>query len=260
MHGGGVVRLRLCVLLAALGWDTMETQLIVALDVDTFEEARGLVDALGDSVDIFKIGSQMFTAYGPFVTRYVQAKGKKVFLDLKFHDIPNTVVSAVKSAVSLSVPPTKDPKFAPLFMLTVHTSGGKDMMEAAVKAAKEKAAELKVQRPLIVGVTVLTSQAGDVNTPALVLERARLAKASGLDGVVASVEETALLRKELGKDFIIVTPGIRPSGGDKGDQKRVATPASAIKAGSSYLVVGRPIVKDKDPRQAALAILKEMKT
>jgi orotidine-5'-phosphate decarboxylase len=237
----------------------MNNPLIVALDVDTYEEASKLVDSLGDSVDIFKIGSQMFTAYGPFITRYVQAKGKKVFLDLKFHDIPNTVASAVKSAVSLSVAPNKDPKFAPLFMLTIHTVGGQEMMEAAAKAAREQADKLKVARPLIVGVTVLTSQAPDANTQKTVLERAKLAKASGLDGVVASVEETEMLRKELGKDFVIVTPGIRPAGGDVGDQKRVATPAGAIKSGSSYLVVGRPIVKDNDPRQAALNILKEIK-
>src|SRR5277367_2741526 len=111
-------------------------QLIVALDLDTFEEARQLIDDLADSVEIFKVGSQMFTAYGPFITRYLQSKGKKVFLDLKFHDIPNTVASAVKSAVSLSASPNNDPGFAPLFMLTVHTVGGKEMLEAAVQAAQ----------------------------------------------------------------------------------------------------------------------------
>ncbi len=237
----------------------MKNPLIVALDVDTFEEAFGLVDRLADSVEIFKVGSQMFTAYGPFITRYVQAQGKKVFLDLKFHDIPNTVASAVKSAVSLSVSPNKDPKFAPLFMLTVHTVGGQEMMEAAAKAGVEQAAKLGVARPLIVGVTVLTSEAPSANTNTIVLERARLAKKSGLDGVVASVEESEMIRRELGNDFIIVTPGIRPAGGDVGDQKRVATPAAAIKSGSNYLVVGRPIVKDPDPRQAALNILKEVR-
>src|SRR6059058_2128880 len=113
----------------------MKPQLIVALDVDTFEQARQLIDDLDDSVDIFKIGSQLFTAYGPFITRYLQARGKKVFLDLKFHDIPNTVASAVKSAVSLSVPPNNEKNFAPLYMLTVHTSGGQEMLIAAVKAA-----------------------------------------------------------------------------------------------------------------------------
>src|ERR1700683_2574311 len=130
-----------------------KAQLIVALDLETFEEARKRIDDVGDSVEIFKVGSQMFTAYGPFITRYLQTKGKKVFLDLKFHDIPNTVALAVSSAVGLSVSPNDDPGFAPLFMMTVHTAGGKEMLEAAVKAAQTKAKELKVQRPLVVGVT-----------------------------------------------------------------------------------------------------------
>ena len=219
--------------------------LIVALDVDTLEQAKVLIDELSDSVDIFKIGPHLFTAYGPLITQCVQAKGKKVFLDLKFHDIPNTVANAVKSAVSLKV-----------FMLTVHTQGGKEMLEAAVNAAKEKAAALGVPKPLIVGVTVLTSQPAEAK---VVLERAFLAKDSGLDGVVASVQEAEMIRKSLGKDFVIVTPGIRPSGADAGDQKRTATPAAAIKSGSNYLVVGRPIIADKSPRQAALKILEEIK-
>ena len=188
-----------------------KAQLIVALDVETFEEARVLIDQLDDSVDIFKVGFQLFTAYGPFITRYLQNKGKKVFLDLKFHDIPNTVASGIKSAVGLSVAPSKDPGFAPLFMLTVHTVGGKEMLEAAAKAACEKAQALGVQRPLIIGVTVLTSATKEANMEALVLERAHLAKAAGLDGVVASVEEAAAIRQALGKDFLIVTPGIRPA-------------------------------------------------
>lgn len=234
------------------------SKLIVALDVETFEQARVLIDELADTVDIFKIGSQLFTSHGPFVTRYVQAKGKKVFLDLKFHDIPNTVASAVKSAVGLSVPPNKDPKFAPLFMLTVHTQGGLEMLQAAAKAAKDQAAHLGVARPLIVGVTVLTSDKKEAGLEQKVLERARLAQSAGLDGVVASVEEAALVRQNLGKDFIIVTPGIRPAGSDVGDQKRVATPAVAIQSGSNYLVVGRPIVQAAAPRQAAQEILKEI--
>ncbi len=233
--------------------------LIVALDVDTFEETQKLVDDLADVVDTFKIGSQLFTAYGPFAVRYVQAKGKNVFLDLKFHDIPNTVAAAVGSAVALSVPPGKEKGFAPLFMLTVHTSGGLEMLQAAAHAAKEQAAALKVKRPLIVGVTVLTSQTSEKNTQGLVLERAQLAKAAGLDGVVASVEEAAAIRKTLGKDFVIVTPGIRPAGTQAGDQKRVATPAAAIKSGSDFLVVGRPIVSAPQPRQAALDILNDIR-
>ena len=234
-------------------------QLILALDLETFEEARQLIDDLADSVEIFKIGSQMFTAYGPFITRYLQSKGKKVFLDLKFHDIPNTVASAIKSAVGLSVSPGQDPDFAPLYMMTVHIVGGKEMLEAAAQAAKSQAQALGVARPLIVGVTVLTSTAKEANLEAIVLERARLAKAAGLDGVVASVEEAAMIRRELGPDFLIITPGIRPADASLNDQKRVATPGVAIKQGSNFLVVGRPIIQAKSPRTAALKILEEMK-
>jgi orotidine-5'-phosphate decarboxylase len=221
--------------------------LIVALDVDTLDEAVALVKKLGDSIDIYKIGSQLFTAYGPESVLAVTSLGKKVFLDLKFHDIPNTVANAVTSAVGLN-----------LFMMTVHTIGGREMMEAAVAAARKKAAVLNVPKPVIVGVTVLTSTQKDETTDALVLERATLAKISGLDGVVASVEETEMLRKNLGKDFIIVTPGIRPAGTDKSDQKRTATPREAINQGSSYLVVGRPIVAAASPYDAAVNILNEI--
>ncbi len=241
-------------------------KLILALDVPTFEEARVIVETLGDTVEIYKVGFQLFTSYGPFIVRYLQTQGKKVFLDLKFHDIPNTVASGVSSAVGLSVPVNnaldtkgnKTDKFAPILMMTVHTQGGAEMMQAAADAARKRAAELGVQRPLVVGVTVLTSDAGGGNVSVLVLERAKLAKASGLDGVVASAQEAAMLRKELGKDFVIVTPGIRPADAEAGDQKRVETPASAIKSGSSFLVVGRPIVKAKDPKAAAQAILDEI--
>lgn len=221
--------------------------LIVALDVDTLDEAVALVKKLGDSIDVYKIGSQLFTAYGPQAVLAVTSLGKKVFLDLKFHDIPNTVANAVTSAVGLNV-----------FMMTVHTIGGREMMEAAVAAARKKAAVLNIPKPVIVGVTVLTSTQKDVTTDALVLERATLAKISGLDGVVASVEETEMLRKNLGKDFIIVTPGIRPAGTDKSDQKRTATPREAITKGSSFLVVGRPIVAAASPYDAAVGILKEI--
>ena len=243
-----------------------KSKLILALDVPTFEEARDIVETLGDSVEIYKVGFQLFTAYGPFIVRYLQTQGKKVFLDLKFHDIPNTVASGVSSAVGLSVPVNKaldakgckTDKFAPILMMTVHAQGGAEMMKAAADAAKKMSAQLGVQRPLIVGVTVLTSDAGGGNVSALVLERAKLAQASGLDGVVASAQEAGMLRKELGKDFVIVTPGIRPADAEAGDQKRVETPASAIRSGSSFLVVGRPIVKAADPKAAAQAILAEI--
>ncbi len=223
-------------------------RLIVALDVDTFDEAKRIVDDLGDIVDIFKVGSQLFVAQGPLVVHDLQAKGKKVFLDLKFHDIPNTVAGAVRSAVSLGG----------LFMLTVHAQGGLEMLQAASKAAKEKAAALGVPKPLLIGVTVLTSQAKDVRTNDVVVQRALLAKQAGLDGVVASVEEAALVRGRLGKGFIIVTPGIRPAGTDAGDQKRAATPATAMQSGSDFIVVGRPIIQDPSPRRAALKILEEI--
>ncbi len=225
-----------------------KARLIVALDMETFEDARKLIDDLGDSVAIFKVGSRMFTAHGPLITRYLQSKGKKVFLDLKFHDIPNTVACAVKNAVGLNV-----------FMLTVHTAGGKEMLEAAVLAGRSQAKALGVTRPLIVGVTVLTSTAKDAHVESLVLERAHLAKEAGLDGVVASVEEAALIRRELGADFLIVTPGIRPAQALLNDQKRVATPQEAISQGSNFLVVGRPIIQAPSPRTAVQKILEDMK-
>jgi orotidine-5'-phosphate decarboxylase len=159
----------------------------------------------------------------------------------------------------LSVSPNNDAFFAPLFMLTVHTAGGKEMLEAAALSAYAQAKALGLARPLIVGVTVLTSTDRDANLEALVLERARLAKQTGLDGVVASVEEAALIRRELGEDFLIVTPGIRPAEASLNDQKRVATPQAAIKQGSNFLVVGRPIIQAVSPRAAALKILEEIK-
>jgi orotidine-5'-phosphate decarboxylase len=166
----------------------------------------------------------------------VRKKGGGVFLDLKFHDIPNTVASAVRQAVRLGV-----------MMMTLHVCGGKEMMRRAADAAGEEAAALKVRKPFLVGVTVLTSDTGSGNTLDTVLERAQLAKAAGLDGVVCSVHETAQVRKVCGPDFVIVTPGIRPKGADAQDQKRVATAADAVSAGSTYLVVGRPILEAEDP-------------
>lgn len=252
-------------------------ELIVALDVETLEEVRTLVDALDDKINIYKIGSQLFTACGPAAARFVMARGKQVFLDLKYHDIPNTVASAVRSAVGLvkaverSAPVSKEnaSKIGGLLMFTVHTCGGEAMMWAAAESAKQAAQEFGVPRPLIVGVTVLTSQAessgqgltsagGGDKIGLQVLEWAALARAAGLDGVVASCHEAPAIRREFGNDFVIVTPGIRPAGIDAGDQKRIATPKAAVDSGSSYLVVGRPIVKAADPGQAAAGILKEM--
>lgn len=225
----------------------MKTELIVALDVGTLDEARGLVDTLSPAVKYFKIGSQLFTAYGPEAVRAAACKGAKVFLDLKFYDIPNTVRNAVYAGTSKDV-----------FMMTVHASGGVEMLRAAARGAAERAGELGVPRPLIVGVTVLTSGAGaDVHDT--VLERARTAKEAGIDGVVCSVQETAAVRKESGDSFVIVNPGIRPSGSAAGDQKRIATPAEAARAGASYIVVGRPILEASDPVAAAGAIEREIR-
>lgn len=239
-------------------------QLIVALDVPSFEEARQLIDRLKEVVDIFKVGSQLFTACGPVVIRYISAMGKKVFLDLKYHDIPNTVSSAIESAVSLNqqVHSVNNEKYDShshgIFMLTVHTLGGKEMLKAAQEAAYHKSKEWGVLNPKIVGITVLTSDSETKDIKDIVLTRARLAKESGLDGVVASSQEAMMIRQEFGKDFIIVTPGIRPLGADTQDQKRITTPSEAIHNGSSFLVVGRPIVKAQDPVLATEEILKEM--
>ncbi len=243
-------------------------KLILALDVPSFEEARGIVEMLGDSVAVYKVGFQLFTAYGPFIVRYLQAQGKRVFLDLKFHDIPNTVASGVASAVGLSVPVhealgpegDKTGKFAPLLMITVHTQGGAEMMKAAADAARKRALELKVARPLIVGVTVLTSDAAGGDVSRLVLERAKAAQAAGLDGVVSSAQEAHIVRCEMGQDFVLVTPGIRPRDAEAGDQKRVETPSSALRAGASYLVIGRPILHARDPKKAAYKTLEEMQS
>lgn len=222
----------------------MKPKLIVALDIDQLRDAKRLVETLGPAVDLFKIGSQLFTAYGPEAVRAVEEAGGQVFLDLKFHDIPNTVASAVRSATGLKV-----------FMMTVHASGGEEMIKFAAEASAKRAAELKIEKPRIVGVTVLTSDAAVGNTQQIVAERALLARKAGLDGVVCSVQEAAAVRQACGKDFIIVTPGIRLPEGDRGDQKRVATPANAVAAGSNFLVVGRPVIGAADPLKAAREIL-----
>ena len=241
----------------------LKPQLIVALDADTRKEALVLVDSLAEVVDIFKVGSQLFTACGPDVVKDIIKRGKKVFLDLKFHDIPNTVAYSTSGAVvfsaSVSNQVTHHLNESPgLYMCTVHTSGGKEMLVAAVKAGQEKAKELNVIRPWIVGVTVLTSEEKNDDIQKIVLERARLAKDCGLDGVVASPQEVKLIRNKLGKNFIIVTPGIPSSGDDAGDQKRIATPREAIKNGSNFLVVGRPILQAENPLQVTKQILAEI--
>lgn len=232
---------------------------LVALDVPTAAEATTLAHQLGDAVGGLKIGSQLFTSVGPSIVREMVGAGHKVFLDLKFHDIPNTVAGAVAAATDLGV-----------WMVNVHASGGAAMLAAARKAAEERAAALKQPRPLVIAVTVLTSMdaptlhAVGVSRSPLdqVVHLAQLVRECGLDGVVASPQETAAIRAACGPDFVIVTPGIRGGAAQAkaDDQNRTLTPAEAIRAGSSYLVVGRPITAAQDPRAAALAIRSELQT
>lgn len=231
-------------------------EVIVALDVEERERALGLVMELIPRVRLFKVGSRLFTAEGPSFIREIAARGASVFLDLKFHDIPATVEGSVRAATAMGV-----------MMMTVHTSGGVAMMAAAAKAAADEAKRRRLERPLIVGVTVLTSLsmedlaglfASELNLRGLVLRLAARAREAGLDGVVASVEEAAAIKRELGGGFAVVTPGIRPAGADAGDQKRVATPAAAAASGSDFIVVGRPIIEAPSPLEAAEAIIAEL--
>lgn len=223
-------------------------RLIVALDVDTQAEARSLADRLRGSVGGFKIGSRLFTSHGPSTVEELAARGDRVFLDLKFHDIPHTVAGAVAAATRLGV-----------WMVNVHASGGGAMMRAAREAADGEAARLGRPSPLVIAVTILTSldQAAldEVGVrPGMVeqVERlAALAQAAGLDGVVASPLEIAAIRARCGKGFTIVTPGIRGASDAKGDQSRTMSASEALAAGASYLVVGRPITGADDPRAAA---------
>lgn len=234
-------------------------QLLVALDVDSGARAIDLATQLRDLAGGFKVGSRLFTSEGPDLVRRLVSSGAPVFLDLKFHDIPNTVAQAVEAAVSTGV-----------WMLNVHASGGVPMMQAAARAAAETAGKEGRRRPIVIGVTVLTSMDDatlasiGVQRPLLdqVVTLARMAQDAGLDGVVASPQETAAIRAACGPDFAIVTPGIRgaSAGTSKNDQSRTMGPADAIKAVASYIVVGRPIIAATDPRAAAAAIVDELES
>lgn len=240
----------------------LKERLIVALDVDTLEKAEEIVGALAGKVKFYKIGSQLFTAYGPEAVKMVRSGGGRVFLDLKFHDIPNTAYSATRSGTSIlyAFEPAKSEGvvsrvkeaigFPAVFMMTVHTKGGEAMLKEAARGARERAQELNIARPFIVGVTRLTSDADEGNAKEEVLMAARLAKKSGLDGIVCAAAETKIIRHTFGPDFIIVNPGIRAKGAKADDQKRTATAKEAIEAGASYIVVGRPILEAKDPLKA----------
>jgi orotidine-5'-phosphate decarboxylase len=222
-------------------------RLIVALDVSSAAAAQKIVAAVGDSASCYKVGMQLYTAEGPRVVRDLVASGRRVFLDLKYHDIPNTVAAAVCEAAGLGVS-----------MLTVHASGGGKMMRAATEAAGSRNAATKV-----LAVTVLTSlDDNDLDKLGIhgrvqdqVLRLAALALANGCHGVVSSAREASALRNELEGDFVIVTPGVRPAGAEPDDQARVVTPAEAIAAGATHIVVGRPITGAADPASEARAIL-----
>ena len=235
---------------------TAKERLVLALDVDNFESAEKLVEKLNNYVGVFKVGSQLFTAEGTKVIKMINKKGGKVFLDLKFHDIPNTVARAAEVATKLGV-----------YIFDVHTSGGYEMMKAAAEASKKISLVLGVRKPLILGVTLLTSINQEILEKEIgvknkleeqVVHLAKLAKAAGLDGVVASSWEIKEIRKACGEDFVILTPGIRPVGKSSDDQKRVMTPQKAIKLGADFLVIGRPIRNASNPVEATKEILREM--
>ncbi len=222
-------------------------KIIIALDVATKERALNLVEELHDQISFFKIGLQLYTAEGPEIVRAVLSTGAKVFLDLKLHDIPNTVARAVESASNLGV-----------HMLTIHLNGGSEMIRAATAA--------RANNISILGVTVLTSAteqtlreigiSGKVEDH--VLQLAKLGAKEGIDGLIASPHEVKMLRAEFGDKIKIVVPGIRPSGSESGDQKRVMTPREAIDAGADYLVIGRPIIAHPHPKEAVAKILDEL--
>jgi len=231
-------------------------RLVLALDVDDFKKAEGLVGKLSDYVGVFKVGSQLFTAEGTKVINMINERRGKVFLDLKFHDIPNTVARAAEVATKLGV-----------YIFNVHTSGGYEMMKAAAEATAKISQELGIRKPIILGVTLLTSINQEILEKEIgikkrlkdqVVHLAKLAKTAGLDGVVASSWEIKEIRKACGEDFVILTPGIRPTGKSSDDQKRVMTPREAIKLGSDFLVIGRPIRNASNPVEAAKEILREM--
>jgi orotidine-5'-phosphate decarboxylase len=234
-----------------------DNPIIFALDVASAAEAEHFVKLLGEQVWGFKIGKELFTWLGPKAVEIVQQGGGKVFLDLKYHDIPSTVAKAAAMATKLRVS-----------MFNVHALGGAEMMRAAVEAAQEEAQKEGILPPVILGVTVLTSlQERDLravgiaqSVEAEVVQLAVLAQQAGLDGVVASPLEIAPLRKACGGDMVIVTPGVRSDKGRRHDQARVMTPAEAIKAGADYVVIGRPIKEAPDPLKATQEILEEIRS
>lgn len=235
---------------------SMRERLIVALDVDDLAKATDLVRRLAGEVGMFKVGKQLFTSAGPQAVRQIQELGGEVFLDLKFHDIPNTVAKAAIEATRLGVK-----------MFNVHASGSLEMMHMTVKEVRRVCRQQKLRKPIMLAVTVLTSlNQADLQRVGVerkvadqVVRLALLTKEAGMDGVVASPHEVADIREACGRRFIIVTPGIRPAEGNRNDQQRVMTPRDAVRGGVDYIVVGRPIIEAKDPLAAARAIVADMR-
>ena len=232
-----------------------DNRLIVALDVHSMTDVHTLIERLGDSVSYYKVGMELFYRVGAEVLTYLHDQKKSIFLDLKLHDIPNTVAEGLCSLMNLHAD-----------MLNVHASGGYEMMRIAVERVHEQAVQDGIPAPKLIAVTILTSIDGDdwkemgfsQEIHEQVIWFASLAKKAGMDGVVASPQEAAAIREACGREFLIVTPGIRPVGADIDDQSRIATPSAALHNGATHLVVGRPIRAAKDPKAAAEAIIREM--
>jgi orotidine-5'-phosphate decarboxylase len=231
------------------------SRLIVALDIPEMDTVKNMVAALGDTVQYYKVGMELFYGGGNFVVKYLRSLGKDVFLDLKLQDIPNTVAQGVKMLTGLGAT-----------MMSVHATGGSVMMQTAAATIAETAAKLGIPRPKLIAITVLTSMNNEdwsalrcsLSISEQALNLALLAQQSGMDGIVASPQEAAMLRAACGEDFLIVTPGVRPKDAALNDQSRTAAPGDALRAGASFLVVGRPITKAANPRAAAEKILAEM--
>ncbi|MBT3393309.1 MAG: orotidine-5'-phosphate decarboxylase [Elusimicrobiaceae bacterium] len=234
-------------------FENPKDRIIVALDVATKEAALNLVKKLSAHVGVFKVGKELFTACGPSIIEDIHKLGGKVFLDLKFHDIPNTVAKAVSQATKLGV-----------YMITLHTSGGSEMLKAAAEAAKQNSIGGKV--PILLGVTILTSLDDDglkeigfsCSAEEMVLKLVALSKNNGVSGIVCSAKEVKKLREKFGQDIILVTPGIRPIWSVSGDQKRITTPKDAVDNGTDFMVIGRPITQADDPIKAAKDIAQEL--
>jgi len=234
----------------------MKPEIIVALDFDNIDAAKKIVESASDAVSWYKVGLELFVADGQRVIEYLKSKDKKIFLDLKFHDIPNTVTSAVFASLKYETD-----------MVNMHTQGGPEMMGNVVEQIDEYCHKHSVSRPLLIGVTLLTSldenylklmKLGFETSRDYVLHLADIAKKSGLNGVVSSAQETPFIKKAIGNDFITVTPGIRPAAASVDDQKRVVTPKDAKDMGTDFIVIGRPVTKAQDPKKAAMDIRGEM--